>query len=381
MVLLLSTLLSQLSRRTRPRSGSSHWAMAGEQRQHVIAGCWLSPLLILPGFIPRHTPYWAFWGVLLGLYAFVVVPVSLAFYQLPYQTKIVRYFRPRIRRFLVSLREILRLLPSLLMTLCVALPQIYRVSPSVNIAISRLVFLALTNASGDVSKMIALDFFTCYEGCFFMAQYVSRCWHGTSWYDGVTAQKWNSPRTLIKLGLATGLLRYSVAKIATCSPTPSSIGLSMAYSVSTDPIVEKLLVRYFQAHRVQHLEDLEAFYVPISLKVLQIVSSLVLCTRLPWTDFPFLVLSLYTCVYVPWEQTVIHLIRPLQKELGVLAHIPRATPEEVAQFSDATCPICLDELHVARITHCRHIFHSMCLRKSLEVTNRCPICRRSVMIS
>ena len=47
------------------------------------------------------------------------------------------------------------------------------------------------------------------------------------------------------------------------------------------------------------------------------------------------------------------------------------------------CPICLEDMYsAARTTDCAHIFHSHCLRKSLEVIgDSCPMCRNPILDS
>lgn len=53
--------------------------------------------------------------------------------------------------------------------------------------------------------------------------------------------------------------------------------------------------------------------------------------------------------------------------------LPEAKPEELRRLDDV-CAICYQEMQSAKITHCRHYFHSVCLRKWLYVQDRCPLC-------
>ncbi len=41
---------------------------------------------------------------------------------------------------------------------------------------------------------------------------------------------------------------------------------------------------------------------------------------------------------------------------------------------DDVCAICQQEMATAKVTICRHIFHSVCLRKWLYVQDTCPLC-------
>ncbi|XP_076547005.1 TRC8 ring finger protein [Osmia lignaria lignaria] len=53
--------------------------------------------------------------------------------------------------------------------------------------------------------------------------------------------------------------------------------------------------------------------------------------------------------------------------------LPEAKAEELRKLDDV-CAICYQEMESAKITHCNHYFHSVCLRKWLYVQDRCPLC-------
>ena len=53
--------------------------------------------------------------------------------------------------------------------------------------------------------------------------------------------------------------------------------------------------------------------------------------------------------------------------------LPFATQEELSQHDDV-CAICYQDMHQAKITRCKHFFHSMCLRKWLYMQDTCPLC-------
>ncbi len=57
--------------------------------------------------------------------------------------------------------------------------------------------------------------------------------------------------------------------------------------------------------------------------------------------------------------------------------LPEATQDELHSHNDV-CAICYQELTTARITHCRHLFHGVCLRKWLYVQDRCPLCHKYI---
>nr|XP_056711741.1 RING finger protein 145-like [Euleptes europaea] len=57
--------------------------------------------------------------------------------------------------------------------------------------------------------------------------------------------------------------------------------------------------------------------------------------------------------------------------------LPRATRRQLADHNDV-CAICFQEMTLAVITHCGHIFHGGCLRKWFYVQDTCPLCHQPV---
>ncbi|XP_074640965.1 RING finger protein 145-like [Tubulanus polymorphus] len=57
--------------------------------------------------------------------------------------------------------------------------------------------------------------------------------------------------------------------------------------------------------------------------------------------------------------------------------LPFATDDELRLHNDV-CAICYQEMREAHVTPCRHIFHSICLRKWLYVKENCPICHQVI---
>uniref|UniRef100_A0A183F0H4 RING-type domain-containing protein n=1 Tax=Gongylonema pulchrum TaxID=637853 RepID=A0A183F0H4_9BILA len=57
-----------------------------------------------------------------------------------------------------------------------------------------------------------------------------------------------------------------------------------------------------------------------------------------------------------------------------LSRLPKV-PKEILEKHDDMCAICLcDMTDDVRITPCRHLFHSICLRRWLYVKQVCPLC-------
>ena len=53
--------------------------------------------------------------------------------------------------------------------------------------------------------------------------------------------------------------------------------------------------------------------------------------------------------------------------------LPFATEQELANHDDV-CAICYMDMDQAKITRCKHFFHSVCLRKWLYMQDTCPLC-------
>ncbi|XP_037504102.1 protein TRC8 homolog [Rhipicephalus sanguineus] len=60
-----------------------------------------------------------------------------------------------------------------------------------------------------------------------------------------------------------------------------------------------------------------------------------------------------------------------------LHSLPEATSQQLRELDDV-CTICFQELQTARVTRCRHFFHSACLRKWLYVRDMCPLCHSTL---
>ncbi|KAL3173702.1 hypothetical protein MRX96_041511 [Rhipicephalus microplus] len=60
-----------------------------------------------------------------------------------------------------------------------------------------------------------------------------------------------------------------------------------------------------------------------------------------------------------------------------LHSLQEATSQQLRELDDV-CTICFQELQTARVTRCRHFFHSACLRKWLYVRDMCPLCHSTL---
>lgn len=109
-----------------------------------------------------------------------------------------------------------------------------------------------------------------------------------------------------------------------------------------------------------------------------IITSLILCL-LSISKLPILVsTACYTNLYVPLSRLNTEILGPLEQEIRGLQAFRQPTAEEF-QKAGSMCPVCLDAMHIARITPCGHIFHSHCLRQCLTRSRNCPCCRTQIL--
>nr|XP_032808173.1 RING finger protein 145-like isoform X2 [Petromyzon marinus] len=60
-----------------------------------------------------------------------------------------------------------------------------------------------------------------------------------------------------------------------------------------------------------------------------------------------------------------------------VAAMQRASPQLLAQHGDV-CPVCYQDMKVAVLTPCGHMYHPSCLRKWFYVQDTCPMCHRKL---
>lgn len=143
----------------------------------------------------------------------------------------------------------------------------------------------------------------------------------------------------------------------------------------------------YEAHQTELWEELDdyVYYVNGGCRLFEfVVISAVLCYRvcdfsLEWTLFQVIMalLHIYFNIWTPakegWQS--LKLRHQVKQKLNSL---PMATQEEIEVLQDV-CAICLDELKVAKVTPCKHYFHSLCLRKWLNIQSKCPMCHTCII--
>ena len=187
--------------------------------------------------------------------------------------------------------------------------------------------------------------------------------------------------TLMYLAAYVGLYLYNLRK-----QLPFSIPNIITIIQIVSAFILHLMYMY-DSWRVASWEELDDYVYYVkggckSLEFILIVGVLgyrITDTSLEWTVFwcIMICLHLYFNVYLPMRdgwQSISHR-RLVNQRLDAL----KVVEEQELLDNDDICPICLEELHSARITRCSHIFHKLCLKKWLKIQNRCPLCQSVIL--
>lgn len=96
-----------------------------------------------------------------------------------------------------------------------------------------------------------------------------------------------------------------------------------------------------------------------------------------WLNSSILIVHCYCNV---WQRLQSGWTSFLQRRDAIkkLQLMKQATAQEL-RCHDDLCAICYQEMVTARITPCRHIFHSVCLKKWLFIQDYCPICHTKIL--
>ena len=144
-------------------------------------------------------------------------------------------------------------------------------------------------------------------------------------------------------------------------------------------VYESLQTRVWEA-----LDDY-VYFINGTCKVFEfVVISAVLFYRvcdfsLEWTLFQVVmaILHLYFNIWTPAREGWLSLKQRHQVNQKINA-LPSASNQEIKELEDV-CSICLEELKAAKVTPCKHYFHSLCLRKWLNVQDKCPMCHTALL--
>jgi len=360
-----------------------------EARRQAIAVCLLTVLFFLPFF-----QLWINEKILIligGLYAFIFVPVTVGFVKpnLLEQQNFLFRLRRKCRFFKVWLIENLKqsVRTFCLFLICVkeffvTLPYFYRSFITFQVITNQIVFFILSEKvfapENHLLSLYLLIFFTiliyvktCLEPRFrmvFEETYFSILFNSTF------------AKTSLKVVVSVLFLLSFIKLFYNDEPPLLCVLFCSMYYGFTEQKLEgedmlTTIVSFFQSDIFEQLEHL---YIPLFIRLLCIISSLVMCL-MEVSKFPLLVtMACYTNIYVPFTRLSSEILSPLEQEIKGLHAFRQATQEELAK-AGKTCPVCLDEMHVARITNCGHVFHSHCLRQCLLRSPTCPCCRAKIM--
>ena len=167
-------------------------------------------------------------------------------------------------------------------------------------------------------------------------------------------------------------LPFCIPNVITCAQITCGLTLYLLYMYDS-----------FQGGIWEHLDDCVYYTKGVCrtfefILIVLVLGYRVLDTSSKWTVFQVImvILHLYVNVYLSlkdgWRS--VQLRRKVNQKLNILPH---ASSERLAETGDV-CPICLEELSSARITPCNHLFHMFCLKKWLNVQNKCPMCHATI---
>ena len=193
------------------------------------------------------------------------------------------------------------------------------------------------------------------------------------------------------LSFCIALLGASVYLALNLYSLKETIPFVPPYVITIAQIVAALVLYslyVYESRQDQIWEALDdyVYFINGSCKVFEfVVISAVLFYRvcdfsLEWTLFQMVmaILHIYFHIWTPAKKGWLSLKQRHQVNQK-LNSLPSATEKEIDELEDV-CSICLEELKAAKVTPCRHFFHSLCLRKWLNVQNKCPMCHTALLL-
>ncbi|XP_065167314.1 E3 ubiquitin-protein ligase hrd-like protein 1 isoform X2 [Atheta coriaria] len=127
---------------------------------------------------------------------------------------------------------------------------------------------------------------------------------------------------------------------------------------------------------LERFDGLEHLYIPIILHTISIILTImilaVLLSMQRYTIYAFL--SSYFTLYLPMKNLIWNYLTPLMVEQRTFASFKVANEKDLSQWDDI-CAVCLERMSKARITPCNHLFHPQCLKRCLQTSMQCPLCK------
>ena len=144
------------------------------------------------------------------------------------------------------------------------------------------------------------------------------------------------------------------------------------------------VVDAFGSHPIENLDDF-VYYAKATTRFLEFIVAVcvvgfgVRSTLYgDWSIMNVSILAIH-CYFNVWQRltsgwSAYLLRREASAKVGALRD---ATADELNQLNDI-CSICYQSMSSAKITHCEHYFHELCLRKWLYVQETCPMCHHVI---
>ncbi|XP_017784189.1 PREDICTED: E3 ubiquitin-protein ligase RNF139-like [Nicrophorus vespilloides] len=156
--------------------------------------------------------------------------------------------------------------------------------------------------------------------------------------------------------------------------------VTFTYYLCTEKLYVDTFVAITRLLNYVRFDSLEHLIVPIILHVIGIalnvaVISYILCLR-KYLGFVFV--SAYLTIYLSTKNLIWNYVQPLQLERKTFASFRIADEKDINKWDDI-CAVCLERMSKARITPCSHLFHPHCLKRCLQSSMTCPLCKKDFL--
>lgn len=134
------------------------------------------------------------------------------------------------------------------------------------------------------------------------------------------------------------------------------------------------VISWLRSLSLEIFEEEEELWVPLGLKAGTVLASVAVAAPLASTWPKLCAVAAYTNVLAP---VILLRAQYETQHQTILRKYRRATKEEIS--AHPTCPVCLETLKVATATPCNHLYHATCLRRCLELSPLCPMCKQTIL--
>lgn len=155
--------------------------------------------------------------------------------------------------------------------------------------------------------------------------------------------------------------------------------ITFSYYLCTEKTFIELWPHLFELFNIQKLENMEYLYVPFVLNILTILLALTLIVhKLTYNYSQYLFIIWYFTIYIRYKDLYYNYWVNIVNEIQVNSKFRSATKDEIVEYNDV-CAVCLNTMYKAKITPCKHLFHSNCLKQCIKITFECPLCKRNFL--